>query len=796
MHLCAECPHAPGDITGDDAEPAGWNGDGVPRLSGPGLCVPVNNDDDNGNLSPDTQDSGFEDDDLVRFHPLAGAAECCPCPGHPKCYSGTLRPGGHGRVRLFPSPQKGAEFSGSLAQGSELYAEGLSPSPAPGSELLVWDEFGRGCHGLAQTNAATVFSVRLFPDFDEDGVVDAADVSELPLMARSGWCVMADTGTLHAVQFRCDTLLGGACSLSLTGESGALKLYGSQDRIGGVIAQRGGAAAVVAPQTRTYWLEVGNEGVGYLTATFTGAGDASGYGCSCKLKVSAAGMSLYGINVGDDGQPRFYPDGNAVLGDEIDLDDPRFCCYGAAPNLGNLSFSCVGTNFQGWVTFETGTNSASLFISGEDADSFRHVWFGSATNGVYRYADSNAWFSAGLFPVGYSNAELRVMSGDIPYNATNSVSTNVYLVARDASFTNVWSNAFMSGPREEIGYPPWTTRNGFVVKVTGVPGNAPELGVKVRAGDGDAISLNPENLGGGEYRTECVVPLILAEGTPPAITTDPVKKIARLLIPNGEDSGHIVQIHVAVKFLETPGGREIKANHKQKEVNSSLGMLVSGLITNEKFAGTKRAEEMNKTAVSASSKLSYGVHLSFNPDKDSLLESLKYHDAWIHFGHGGLKEGIMIVKKRSDGRYVQDFLNASDVANLNLHYRLVFMNTCYSSDEVYTYPKTFIGSQVFTFTKVSMPDHAVLDIGDALNADNYVGWSCEVERELSVLVPNEFVKALNTPTNGMHGQTVRDAVSIVQGMHNTFFKDFFGGLLEKLKCVRCDETTFDLDNKP
>jgi hypothetical protein len=172
---------------------------------------------------------------------------------------------------------------------------------------------------------------------------------------------------------------------------------------------------------------------------------------------------------------------------------------------------------------------------------------------------------------------------------------------------------------------------------------------------------------------------------------------------------------------------------------------------------------------------------------------------WIHSGHGHNAGGIVVVEKEG-GNYKAAALRAEDVDRSDPGYDLVFMNTCLSTDLVFTpdiNPETG-----WDGVPAALSRHDVFDIGARLNAKSCAGWTCSVKREVSIHVPTLLMTALNTyAENGVLKQrTVQQAVyeiqrkMIAKGMlHNLY--------APMLRCTRPagtepDDTLFDPGKKP
>jgi hypothetical protein len=223
-------------------------------------------------------------------------------------------------------------------------------------------------------------------------------------------------------------------------------------------------------------------------------------------------------------------------------------------------------------------------------------------------------------------------------------------------------------------------------------------------------------------------------------------------------------------------------------------MLFSAIVSNEDN-GLARA---NQSVVMAGDKtvrnLKYGVTPLFTPDKAQINEQLKRHSVWIHSGHGGATNGILITAKNGS-QYRQADFKASDITNGNLNYDLVFMNTCESTDKKFIPQAPLTEQYVSGWVETNMPGHAVMDIGTALNAKNYIGWNCEIARQLSVKIPEMLVLELDSPSTGQT-RTVEEAVQAVRTKLQVFPRPAYWWYYERLNDVKTDNTIFDLNKKP
>ena len=97
----------------------------------------------------------------------------------------------------------------------------------------------------------------------------------------------------------------------------------------------------------------------------------------------------------------------------------------------------------------------------------------------------------------------------------------------------------------------------------------------------------------------------------------------------------------------------------------------------------------------------------------------------------------------------------------------------------------------------NMLSYAV-DIGMKLNAKNYVGWDCEVKRQLSVGIPKMLMQELDsTGTLPEDRRTVGQAVGAVWNklqIENPRRSYWYYG--ERLNAYRTDGIIIDLNEKP
>jgi hypothetical protein len=90
--------------------------------------------------------------------------------------------------------------------------------------------------------------------------------------------------------------------------------------------------------------------------------------------------------------------------------------------------------------------------------------------------------------------------------------------------------------------------------------------------------------------------------------------------------------------------------------------------------------------------------------------------------------------------------------------------------------------------------HAVYDIGVRLNAKNYVGWDCEVQRTVSPHVPKMLMEELDTRTDGELRTVEKAVLAVRERMRlNGGTQDFFK---EKLRlAIKDNSLILDLNKK-
>lgn len=158
--------------------------------------------------------------------------------------------------------------------------------------------------------------------------------------------------------------------------------------------------------------------------------------------------------------------------------------------------------------------------------------------------------------------------------------------------------------------------------------------------------------------------------------------------------------------------------------------------------------------------------LAVTPEISRLQELLPMHSHWLHAGHGSAKWGLMTIKM--DGSdYKPAYFNAADVPD-DLNYDLVIMSACQSTNELYEFivdendPFEKEGNyQLIDADNPAYGKKAVLEIGEELNASNYVGWGCNVPRQLSYAAEKLVINYLAL------GKTIKEAISLAKFAMNS-----------------------------
>ena len=480
-----------------------------------------------------------------------------------------------------------------------------------------------------------------------------------------------------------------------------------------------------------------------------------------------------------------------------------FHVIGGAPNL-------VSTSPR-WVTFaavtNAVTNSAVLSMTQEHAEGFK-VWeldFGGATtNGTFAWqwqGASNDFLRAEI-PTNAAGATMPLALAyiDAGFDGQTNEAQEAYSLYRHDDTNGFWGSTYsITGPREETGMPAFSAHNAFIVRVPPEAAFADGTELVCRllpeGEEDDAIETEMERQADGSYVTGLIVPMLEIDGN---TGLESVTNAVKLKFKGNPDNpfwnGWQYTRIIISKKLDV-SMREVAAT----DFPVRRAALFSALVTNEENGEARANYGVKQAGEYARSHLGYGVTPLFSPDAAMLDNQLPRHRVWVHSGHGHNVGGVVIVQKQGN-KYKAATLRAGDITSSDLEYDLVFMNTCLSTDVEFT-PN--INSETgWDEVPIALSRHDVLDIGFKLNAKNHVGWTCSVEREVSIHVPTMLMTALNTYLeNGTLKQRncmeatawVRREMVKKRGAHEIF--------APRLVCTmpagnELDETRFDLDGKP
>ncbi|MFA7054817.1 MAG: hypothetical protein WC328_17510 [Kiritimatiellia bacterium] len=135
------------------------------------------------------------------------------------------------------------------------------------------------------------------------------------------------------------------------------------------------------------------------------------------------------------------------------------------------------------------------------------------------------------------------------------------------------------------------------------------------------------------------------------------------------------------------------------------------------------------------------------------------------------------------------------ITDSDLEYDLVFMNTCVSADKVF-YP---VGNAndprnpPISWDEEAVGTHSVMAIGDRLNAKNYIGWRCSVNRMISMWIPGMLVAQLDTRFDGT--KDVAQAVDAIQRELTVNRNKDYWWYAPQLTVLRSDGQKFDLKKR-
>jgi hypothetical protein len=792
----------------------------------------LNANDSDGDLQDDRDQSPWEaaapDPDLALLAPLG--TYCCPCPRH----GWTDHPGAElvsdsPRVKLWWDGGKQDAYSGSIMQYQSVRVEGLEPSPYPWADKLIWHwtettyDYSYEHHEIWQrsyyaTNRVTILGVALMPDADGDGEVasalpDAPDNALLALSTNRLWLVGTASNTLRKVLLSASVGFGVPGSLKLSASGYArLRVWPGPSVTNGppllVVGFPGGNAYTYTFPDRFAEREVYAEflapGDAKLCFEFDGTQTDHRFRAGAEQKIRVWELNVHSVELDDDGFP-VVENGRAVPAVGQIGPDEALCTYvpyggGGAPDIESTS--------PRWVTFTAVTNSitncATLSMTQDEADGFK-VWdldFGGATsNGTFAWlwqGASNRFLRAEV-PANAAGTMMPLALAflDTDFNGLTNAVTESFPLYRHEETNGFWGSTYsITGPRENIGMPAFSARNAFVVRVppdAGFP-EGTELVCRLLPGDDEenAVEVEMERRPDGSYTTCLVVPVLDIDGD---TGLESVTNAVKLKFKGSSDN----PAWTGWEWVRITIARELDISMRaiaSKAIPSRRAALFSALVTNEENGNARADYSVKLAGEYARSHLGYGVTPLFSPDKQQINDMLRRHRVWVHSGHGHHKDGISILKKTED-TYSHATFKASDIAKSGLDYDLVFMNTCESTDVKYipVLPATGQAFGGWDGPHAYTNGHAVLDIGNKLNAKNYVGWDCEVVRQLSVTIPTMLMQELDSTGTG-ETRTVEVAVEAVWNKLRIPPKRDFWWYGERLNGVRTDGTVFDLNKKP
>lgn len=508
------------------------------------------------------------------------------------------------------------------------------------------------------------------------------------------------------------------------------------------------------------------------------------------LMITVLKVDLVPVQVGEDGKP-IVIDGVPQVGAPIDLENEGVCTY--APDGGSERGELtLETSLDGggqWVSLEVSGDTAELTMTYGSKELFT-AWALTRIPGTELFTryqlldDPDRTVIADLYwsdpPT--TTTDLKVKLKDESFTGSTSefdLSYYVFLPDTGASF---YSNYKVTGPPQDIGYPLFSQRNVYALMVS-AGGATLDFGSAFAAeveDDYETHTLTMTQTDDGSYVSEIIVPILEVddgedlglEGIEPVT----VVKYNNNADPSFSETRFTINHWVSGSAMQIAKGK----------TKVDQAMLMSALMSNEDLGTSRGSQGVNGAGEVAVTQLGYGVTPLFSPTKDKINLHLKSHRTWIHSGHGHHVAGIDIVQEVGT-RHKLAKLKAADITAANLDYRLVFMNTCDSTDKHHEYDGT-LGSWVLKETYTTT---AVMDIGTKLNAKNYVGWDCWVSRKLSVYIPKMLLQRLDkmySPGGGVL-PTVNDAVLKTKADASTMTDGYYAPML---RCVKSDSGKFDL----
>jgi hypothetical protein len=339
----------------------------------------------------------------------------------------------------------------------------------------------------------------------------------------------------------------------------------------------------------------------------------------------------------------------------------------------------------------------------------------------------------------------------------------------------VYSNYRLSGSGTDIGYPAWSERNMVMVRAA-ADGAYLDFSNALCATAEDTVgsaALNMRRGSDGAYYSEVLVPVLHVDAQEDLGLESQVAIYGQRVLNMGQANQSIVKATFRISTT-------VMGSMKAIEGKVERAMLISALISDEELS---RGTAVTAPAESAVYRLGLGVTPQFQPKKETIPNDLKKHRMWIHSGHGSFSSGLTMLS-HANYRWKVTPLKAPDVSGLGLTYRLVFMNTCHSTDKYSVY----VNGAWQPLQATNVATHAVLDIGNTLNAQNYIGWNCSVDRAVSILVPDDLIEFLNRGNDASNAVKEVKASIADPGVPKYELKRHYGS---RLNCVRSDGTKFD-----
>jgi len=385
--------------------------------------------------------------------------------------------------------------------------------------------------------------------------------------------------------------------------------------------------------------------------------------------------------------------------------------------------------------------------------------------------------------------DLNITLKDESFNYSTNEWNGTLVVYRDVeNASDYFSNYTMADPREDVGLPPFSERNALVIRFDPM-GMAGDFVCTATDENDQETEIPLEQQPDGTYVSALIVPISELDGEADLGFLSNVSAV-RLKLANAKNVVGWQYVNIEIKALNEPARKIQKGKIRVKEA-----MLLSGLVTDEGQANYQNDAVVEAGGV-AVKQLHYGVTPIFSPEISTVNSNLLKHSVWLHTGHGDWKTGIMMVRKVNN-QYRKIDMMATDITRSNLRYDLVFMNTCFSTETFYKDIRNPFGQTTGWDTNaVSLASHAVMDIGTKLNAKNYIGWDCEVNRTVASDCLVWLLEFLDTDADGTT-RSVNDAVDAVKQRMNTqggihlLYKD----RLRLVNVMRDDSVILDLNKK-